>query len=199
MDGFVYLSGMVTEDGHSAAEVRRRTQAGANAWRKVEGVMLDRKISKKLKGKVMRTCVTTSCLYGLEKMALTEQQQQQKLQVCENNWVHRITRTKSVDRRRMNDLRKEVGMQCSLTGRLVRSRMRWAGHLVRMDASKLAKRAEVEKHQGRRKMGRPQLRWEDYVRRDMRRSGEDERWRDGAADRRLWKERTVRVARRYFT
>ena len=28
------------------------------------------------------------------------------------------------DRRRMNDLRKEVGMQCCLRGRLVRSRMR---------------------------------------------------------------------------
>ena len=46
VDGFVYLGGMVTEDGHSAAEVRRRTQAGAYAWRKVEGVMLDRKNSK---------------------------------------------------------------------------------------------------------------------------------------------------------
>ena len=191
MDGFVYLGGMVTEDGHSVAEVRRRTQAGANAWRKVEGVMLDRNISKKLKGKVLRTCVTPACLYSLESVALTEQQQQQKLQVCENNWVRRITRTKRVDRRRMNDLRKEVGMQCSL---LVRSRMRWAGHLVRMDASKLAKRAEVEKHQGRRKRGRPQLRWEDCMRRDMRRSGEDEKWREGAADRKLWKERIERVA-----
>ena len=38
--------------------------------------------------------------------------------MCENNWVRRITRTKRVDRRRLNDLRKEVGMQCSLTGRL---------------------------------------------------------------------------------
>ena len=47
VDGLiVYLGGMVTEDGHSAAEVRRRTQAEANAWIKVEGVMLDRKISK---------------------------------------------------------------------------------------------------------------------------------------------------------
>ena len=46
VDGFVYLGGMVTEDGHSAAEVRRRTQARSNAWRKVEGVMLDRLISK---------------------------------------------------------------------------------------------------------------------------------------------------------
>ena len=86
VDGFVYLGGMVTEDGHSEVEVRCRIQAGANAWRKVEGVMLDRKILKKLKGKVLRMCVTPACLYGLEKVALTEQQQQ-KLQVCENNWV----------------------------------------------------------------------------------------------------------------
>ena len=74
-----------------------------------------------------RACVTPACLYGLKTVALTEQQQ--KLQVSENDWVRRITRTKRVDKRRMNDLRKEAGMQCSLTGRLVRSRMRWAGHL----------------------------------------------------------------------
>ena len=46
VDGFVYLGGMVTVDGHSEAEVLRWTQAGANVWRKVEGVMLDRYISK---------------------------------------------------------------------------------------------------------------------------------------------------------
>ena len=89
-------------------------------------------------------------MYVLETVAITEQQ---KLQVCENNWVRRITRTrtKRVDKRRMNDLRKEVGIKCSLTERLVRSSMRWAGHLVRMDAGKLAKRAEVEKQQQCRK------------------------------------------------
>ena len=68
----------------------------------------------------------------------------------------------------MKDLRKEIGMQCSLTVRLVKIRMRWVGHFVRMDASKLAKRAEVEKHKGRRKRGTPQLRWEDCVRRPAR-------------------------------
>ena len=49
---------MVTEDGLSEVEVRRRIQAGANARRKVEGVMLDRTFSKKLKGKVLRACYT---------------------------------------------------------------------------------------------------------------------------------------------
>ena len=49
-------------------EVRRRVQAGANVWRAVEGVMADRRISKRLKGKVMSTCVTPACLYGTENL-----------------------------------------------------------------------------------------------------------------------------------
>ena len=47
----------------------------------------------------------------------------------------------------MNDLRKEVGMQCSLTGRLVRSRMRWAGHLVRMVTSKESRGGKTSRMQ----------------------------------------------------
>ena len=40
VDGSVYLGGMFMGDRHSEKEVRRRTKAGANAWRKVEGVTL---------------------------------------------------------------------------------------------------------------------------------------------------------------
>ena len=58
-------------------------QAGANAWRAVEGVMADRRISKRMKGNVMITCVTPACLYGTETLAMTELQQQ-SVQVCEN-------------------------------------------------------------------------------------------------------------------
>ena len=55
---FVYLGGNISENGRVDVEVRRRIQAGANAWRNVEGVMvMDRKISRKLKGKVLDSCV----------------------------------------------------------------------------------------------------------------------------------------------
>ncbi len=83
-DSLVYLGGAVCGDGKMEREVRRRVQAGANAWRAVDGVVADRQISKRLK--VMSTCVTPACLYGTETLALTELQQQ-RLQVCENNWV----------------------------------------------------------------------------------------------------------------
>ena len=45
-DSFVYLGGAVCGDGKTEREVRRRVQAGANAWRAVEGVKADRRISK---------------------------------------------------------------------------------------------------------------------------------------------------------
>ena len=130
-DSFVYLGGAVCGDGKTEREVRRRVQAGANAWRSVEGVMADRRISNRLKGKVMSTCVPPACLYGTETLALTELQQQ-RLQVCENNWVRKIARATRADRRRMVELMEETGVQRSLTERLVRSRLQWAGHVERM-------------------------------------------------------------------
>ena len=86
---------------------RSRAQNAANAWRAVEGVMADRRISKRLNGKVMSTCVTgmpSTCVRnGI--LALTEIQQH-RLQVCENNWVRKIARVKRADRRRMMELRE---------------------------------------------------------------------------------------------
>ena len=87
-------------DGKTEREVRRRAKAGGNAWRAVEGVMADRRISKRPTGKVMSTCVTPACLYGTETLAMTELQQQRR-QVCENNWIRKIARVTRADRGRM--------------------------------------------------------------------------------------------------
>ena len=61
-------------------------------------------------------------------------------------------------------------MQRSLTERLVRSRLQWAGHVERMADDKLPKRAAELRKQGRRTRGRPRLRWEDCVKRDVKKS-----------------------------
>ena len=150
-ESFVYLGAAVCGDGKTEREVRRRVQAGANAWRAVEGLMTDRRISKRLKGKVMSTCVTPACLNGTETLALTELQQ--RLQVCENNWVRKIARVTRAARRRMVEYRVEMGVQRSLAERLVRSRLQWAGHVERMADDRLSKRAAKLREQGRRRRG----------------------------------------------
>ena len=101
---FLYLGGNISENGRVEVEVRRRIQAGANAWRHVEGVMVDIQISRKLKGKVLDSCVVPAITYGLETLALSELHQH-KLQVCENNWIRKIAGVRRVERRRMKDMR----------------------------------------------------------------------------------------------
>ena len=55
---FVYLGGAVYGNVSTETEIRRRVQDGASAWRNVEGVMGDRHIYRKLKGKVLNSCIT---------------------------------------------------------------------------------------------------------------------------------------------
>ena len=74
--------------------------------------------------------------------------------------------------RRMVELSEETGVQRSLTERLVRSRLQWAGHVERMADGRLPKRAAELREEGRRKRGRPMLRWEDCVKRDVRKTGD---------------------------
>ena len=123
--------------------MRLRIQAGANAWIHVEGVMVDRKISRKLKGKVLHSCVVPASTYGMETLALSELHQR-KLQVCDNNWIRRIAGVKRVGRMIMKDLREEVGTKACIVGKIVKSRMKWAGHMVRMKYDKLPKRSETK-------------------------------------------------------
>ena len=52
--------------------------------------------------------MTPAMLDGLETLPVPEKHQH-RLQVCENNWGRRIAGVKRVDRRRMDELREEVG------------------------------------------------------------------------------------------
>ena len=45
----------------------------------------------------------------------------------------------------------------------MRSRLQWAGHIERMADDRLLKSAAELREQGRRRRGRPRLRWEDCV------------------------------------
>ena len=61
--------------------MRHRIQAGVSALRNVERVVVDRKISRKLKGDVLDSCVVPASTYGLEALALSELHQQKLVYV----------------------------------------------------------------------------------------------------------------------
>ena len=74
-------------------------------------------------------------------------------------------------------------MQRSLTERLVRSRLQWAGHVERMADDRLPKRAAALGEQGRRRRGGPRLIWKDCDKRDVKKAGEEGDWKKKTGDR----------------
>ena len=79
---FKYLGSTVSNDERCEKEVRRRIQAGWMSWRKVSGILCDRKLSAKVKGKMYKSVVKPTILYRTETVAVTERQMG-KMEVAE--------------------------------------------------------------------------------------------------------------------
>jgi hypothetical protein len=55
--------------------------------------------------------------------------------------------------------------------RVIKSRLRWAGHVARMGEGRGVYRVLVGKPEGKRLLGRPRRRWEDNIRMDLQEVG----------------------------
>jgi hypothetical protein len=73
--------------------------------------------------------------------------------------------------------------------RVVKSRrMRWAGHVARIEEGRGVHRVLVVRPEGRRPLGRPRCRWEDNIKRDLQELGGDcGNWMERAQDRDRWR------------
>ena len=65
-DTFRYLGSMLRKDGDIDEDVRHRISAGWLKWRQASGVLCDRRVPQKLKGKFYRTAIRPAMLYGAE-------------------------------------------------------------------------------------------------------------------------------------
>ncbi|KAK3533240.1 hypothetical protein QTP70_013659 [Hemibagrus guttatus] len=142
---FKYLGSTVQSNGECWKEVKKRVQAGWNGWRKVSGVLCDRKISARIKGKVYRTVVRPAMLYGLETVSLRKRQEAE-LEVAELKMLRF-----SLGMTRLDRIRNEYIRGTAHVGRLgdkVReARLRWFGHVQRRES--VCEQGNHQKHPSR--------------------------------------------------
>ena len=75
----------------------------------------------------------------------------------------------------------------------MRSRLQWAGHVERMADDRLPKRVpEVREEE----MREAKAAWEDCVKRDVRKAGEEEDWKKKTGDRGGWKRLSDEVVKK---
>jgi len=66
------------------------------------------------------------------------------------------------------------------------NRLRWAGHVIRLEEQSPARTVLVAVVEGKRQRGRPKLRWEDGLMDDARKLGE-KNWRNSAKNKDGWR------------
>jgi hypothetical protein len=157
-DTFRYLGSMLQKDGDINEDVSHRIKAGWIKWRQASGVLCDKRVPQKLKGKFYRTTIRPAMLYGAECWP-TKIHHVQQLSVAEMRMLRWICGHTRMDRVRNDDIRDRLGV-APIKEKLVQYRLRWFGHVQRRPS-------EAPVHCGvlsqpnnvRRGRGRPKLTW----------------------------------------
>ncbi|KAK3508080.1 hypothetical protein QTP70_012389 [Hemibagrus guttatus] len=135
---FKYLGSTVQSNGECGKEVKKRVQAGWNGWRKVWGVLCERKISARIKGKVYRTVVRAAMLYGLETVSLRKRQESE-LEVAELKMLRFSLGVTRLDRIR-NEYIRGTAHVGRLGDKVREARLRWFGHVQRRESEYIGRR-----------------------------------------------------------
>ena len=128
---FKYLGSTVQESGGCEREVKKRVQAGWNGWRRVSGVICDRRLPARVKGKVYSLVARPAMVYGLEMVAVTKKQVEE-MKVTEMKMLRFAMGVTRKDRIRNEYIRSTVKVE-QLGMKMREGRLRWYGHVMRRD------------------------------------------------------------------
>ena len=166
-----------------------RIQAGWLKWRKASGVICDRKVPKKLKGKFYRTAIRPAMLYGSECWAL-KGQQEKKLGVAEMRMLRWMSGYTRLDKIRNEYIRNEIGV-APIEAKMVETRLRWFGHVQRRPVEAPVRRVDCMSFSPvRRGRGRPKRTLGELIKQDLVLNNISENM---VFDRALWR-RVIHVA-----
>ena len=176
VDHFKYVGTVVSADGSCEEEVKRRVQAGWQSWRRTSGVLCERKLSARLKGKMYKSVVRPAMLYGMETVAVTTRLEK-KMKVAELKMVRWALGVTLKDRVRNKYILGTAKIR-RIGEKMRGERLRWFGHVKRREESYLGRGVMEFEIPGKRTRGRPRRRWNDNIKEDMKANVSEEEAKD---------------------
>ncbi|KAK8926626.1 hypothetical protein KSP39_PZI018666 [Platanthera zijinensis] len=163
---FKYLGSIVQKYGDIDKDVTHKIQAGWLKWRGASGILCDRKVPLKLKGKFYRTAIRPVMLCGSECWAVNcvHEQNMRVTKMRMLRWMCGHTR---LDRIKNEYIKNRTGVAL-IAEKMREGRLRWFGHVQRRPLEGPHRRCEslVTMHVKRRRC-RPIKTWNETIRKDM--------------------------------
>jgi len=145
-------------------------------------------VNRKYKVIIYKTLIKPVLMYGVETWVLSKAYEL-RLGVLERKILRSIYGPiceGAIWRSRYNEELYRLYDETDLVTTIRITRLRWAGHIVWMQDNLPCKKITLDKPEGRRRVGRPNLRWMDGVMRDAERLG-IRNWRIKAKERDGWR------------
>ena len=153
-------------------------------------VLIDysKKVPVKLKVKIYQTVIKPTMLYGAECWAMRKKEEQ-LLNKTEMRMLHWIQGISLKDRVRRDEIRKRLNVM-PIVDQFTKRRLSWYGHIKRRKPEDMTRTVLDMEIPGKRRRGRPRIRWMDNIRRDMILHGLDTSM---TVDRKVWSTLVAKV------
>lgn len=166
VENFTYLGSVISRDTLATKEVANRVQKSSHFYQQVRTLLWDPKVPTKSKLVMFNQYFIPILTYGIETCTLTKKDSS-RLQASEMKFLRSTIQKTKLDKLRNEMVRKEAGIETSLLDRISMSRLRWFGHVMRMEPTRIAY-VNLERHvTGKRMVGRPRTHWMDIVKKDI--------------------------------
>lgn len=197
---FCYLGSTVTATLSLEEEINSRIGKAATTFGKLtERAWNNKYLKTSTKTRIYEACVTSTLLYGAETWT-TYKGQERKLNKFHLRCLRKILGIKWQDKvTNAQVLQRAKSM--SIMSILLKKRLRWLGHVQRMEPARIPKRLLYgELSNAPRPRGRPHLRFKDICKDSLRCADiSPTRWEALAADRSKWRETTMQGTRHHET
>jgi len=173
VEEFKYLGTAVTKQNSIQEEIKSRLKSGNDFYHSVQNILSSSLLSKNLKIKINRTVILPSVLYGCETWSLTLREER-RLRVFENRALRILGPKRDEVTGEWRKLHNEElnDLYCSPNiVQVIKSRIRWVGHVACMGERIGVYRVLVGKMEGKTPLARPRRRWEDNIKMDLQEVG----------------------------
>src|SRR5678816_1231974 len=143
-----YLGGCFNRRGGSGEEITRRMEKYGLVMKAVYPMMKDRNIGIEVKKVIFSRILTPTLLYGAETWTTTRKEES-RIQAAEMRVLRTMIGKSRRDRIRNEVIREDIGVKKMILKMYV-GKLRWWGHLERMEQEKMLKRRWEWTPEGRR-------------------------------------------------
>ena len=160
VDRFIFLGVLITNNGVTDKDLRRRLVMGNCAMRSLKRIFKDRGIILTTKIMIVQILVFPIILYGAETWTI-KKADRKTIDAFELWCWRKLFGVTYLDRKRNTEIIDIIQPKITLESRIVKADLSFFGHVVRSDMMEL--HMMLGRMEGRRGRGRPQCTWLDNI------------------------------------